>query len=479
MELRHKVMSALRWTAAARTLGQLVSWFITIYVIRLLSPVDYGLMAMAMVVISMLVLVNTLGLDAVLVQEKHLTEALRRAVFGQVILVNSLFFALVFLAAEPLARFYGEPAVAPVLQVLAFQFLLLIFETLPQSQLERELAFSRRAVVDLTTAIAGSVTTLLLALYGQEVWALVWGTLLTNLTRMIGLNLICRNLVRPSFSLAPLRGHLGFGGFVSADRSLWYLYTEADKFIGGKLLGSVSLGYYAVANQIAALPLSKISGLLNAIAFPAFSQTHLAQGQAKVRDYLLTSTRLLAIAAFPVCFGIAATAEALIACLLGEKWLPAAPLLVLLSAVLPLRLLSNVFPPLLWGIGRPRTSAGNFLLAAVLMPAAFLLGAQFGALGLAYAWLLAYPVVFLLNAARVCRAIDLGLGRYLATLLPAALSAALMGLAVTGLDRLLDLPQDGWSTLAILVAAGVVTYGVAILLLAKAHVAELFALVRA
>ncbi len=479
MELRHKVMSALRWTAAARVLGQLFSWFITIYVIRLLSPADYGLMAMAMVVISLLILVNTLGLDAVLVQEKELTEPLRRAVFGQVILVNCAFFLLVFFGAEPLAGFYGEPAVEPVLKVLAFQFLLLIFETLPQSQLERELAFSRRAVVDFTTAIVGSLTTLVLAMNGQGVWALVWGTVLTNALRMIGLNLICRNLVWPSFSLAPLRAHFAFGGFVSADRTLWYLFTESDKFVGGKLLGSVSLGYYAVANQLAALPINKISGLLNSVAFPAFSQTHKEEGNEKVRDYLRKSTRLLAIAAFPVCFGMSATAEPLIACLLGEKWLPAAPLLALLAAVLPLRLLSNVFPPLLWGIGMPRTSAGNFLFAAIFMPIAFLLGAQFGAIGLAYAWLLAYPVVFLVNARRVCRAIELDLVTYLKELLPAAVSATVMALAVAGLGHFAELAPDQWTTLAILVLEGVVTYMVAILILDRAHVAELVSLIRA
>lgn len=479
MELRHKVMSALRWTAAARTLGQLVSWFITIYVIRLLSPEDYGLMAMAMVVISFLILLNTFGFDAVLVQEKQLSEPLRRAVFGQVILLNGLCFLLVFCGAEALAGFYGEPDVAPVLKVLAFQFLLLIFETLPQSQLERELDFRRRALVDFSTAIAGSLTTLLLALDGQGVWALVWGTVLTNLTRMIGLNLICRNLVWPSFALAPLRAHLGFGAFVSADRTLWYLFTESDKFIGGKLLGSVSLGYYAVANQIAALPINKISGLLNSVAFPAFSQTHAQEGHAKVRDYLLKSTRLLGLAAFPVCFGISATAQPLIACLLGEKWLPAAPLLVLLAAVLPLRLLSNIFPPLLWGIGQPRTSAGNFLFATVLMPAAYLLGAKFGALGLALAWVLAYPVVFLVNAQRVCRAIDLRLAQYLWQLLPAAAAAALMAVAVTALDSVLPLPPAHWWTLAVLVGAGALVYAVAIVLLDRRHVAELLALLRA
>ena len=80
MDIRSKVISAVRWSATARFLGQAFSWAITIVVIRLLSPGDYGLMAMAMVVVSLLILLNTLGLDAVLVQERDLDESLRRRV---------------------------------------------------------------------------------------------------------------------------------------------------------------------------------------------------------------------------------------------------------------------------------------------------------------------------------------------------------------------------------------------------------------
>ena len=330
-------MSALRWSAAARFLGQAVSWAITILVIRLLSPGDYGLMAMAMVLVSFLVLLNTLGLDAVLVQDKALDEQMRRKIFGIVIVANVLFFLLLFLGAGVVADFYGEPVLAPIVRVLSLQFLLLIFETLPQAKLERDIDFARRSVVDFATLVLGSLTTLALALAGQGVWALIWGTLATNATRMLGLNLIARNLVWPSFDWRGMRKHLVFGGFVTGDRGLWFLFSESDKLIGGKLLGHQLLGYYAVASQVASLPIHKITGLLNSVAFPAFSHAHAHTSQETVQGYLLKATRIIGIAAFPVFFGISCTAEPIIACLLGEKWLPAAPLLQLLIRDTPPR----------------------------------------------------------------------------------------------------------------------------------------------
>lgn len=478
MEIRGKVMSALRWSAAARFLGQAVSWAITILVIRLLSPGDYGLMAMAMVVVSFLVLLNTLGLDAVLVQDKTLDEPMRRQIFGVIITINSLFFLLLFFGASTIAAFYAEPELTPIVKVLSFQFLLLIFETLPQSRLERDIDFARRSIVDFSTMVIGSLTTLALALAGQGVWALIWGTLATNATRMLGLNLIARNLVWPSFVWTGMRRHLAFGGFVTGDRGLWFLFSESDKLLGGKLLGQQLLGYYAVASQVAALPIHKISGLLNSVAFPAFSHAHAHASQQTVQSYLLKATRILGIAAFPVFFGISSTAEPIIACLLGEKWLPAAPLLQLLGLVMPFRLLSNIFPPLLWGIGHPSTSASNLLIAAILMPLAFFVGTRWGVIGLAYAWLCMYPVVFLATAARTCAVVGLGLPHYLGTMLRPVAAGMIMYATVYFMQRAIFGSSGEWVYLLQLVLIGAVAYGTAMMLIDRRGLRETLELIR-
>jgi O-antigen/teichoic acid export membrane protein len=478
MDIRGKVMSALRWSAAARFLGQAFSWAITITVIRLLSPGDYGLMAMAMVLVSFLVLLNTAGLDAVLVQEKDLDEQMRRQIFGVVIVINCVFFALLFFGAGTIAAFYGEPVLTPIVQVLSLQFLLLIFETLPQSKLERDIEFAQRSVVDFATLVIGSLTTLALALLDFGVWALIWGALVTNATRLLGLNLITRNLVWPSFSLRGMRKHLAFGTFVTTDRGLWFLFSESDKFLGGKLLGNQLLGYYAVASQIASLPIHKISGLLNSVAFPAFSHAHAHTSAATVQGYLFKSTRILGIAAFPVFFGLSCTAEPLIACLLGEKWLPAAPLLQLLGVVMPFRLLSNIFPPLLWGVGHPGTSASNFLIAAVLMPVAFYLGTHWGVIGLAYAWLCMYPLVFVITAFRTCAMVGANPADYFLQLCRPVGAGIIMYAAVHFLHSFVYGSTGEWVYLLQLVLLGVLAYGAAMLLIDRNGLRETVALIR-
>lgn len=479
MNIRGKVMSALRWSAAARLLGQAFSWGVTITVIRLLAPHDYGLMAMAMVIVSGLILLNTFGLDAVLVQQKDLSLQARRQMFGIIIIVNLLCFLLCLWGAGIVASFYDEPLLKPMMQLLSLQFLVLIFETLPQSELEQRLEFAQRSIVDFVTLILGSLTTLVLALLGYGVWALVWGALVSNASRVLGLNLIMRNMVWPKFSLAGMRSHLAFGGFVSTDRGLWFVFSESDKFIGGKILGTQLLGYYAVASQLASLPIHKITGLLNSVAFPAFSHAHSHTSRTQVRDYLQTATRILAIAAFPVFFGMSCTAEPIIVSLLGEKWIPAAPILQLLGLVMPFRLLSNVFPPLLWGIGQPRTSATNFLIASIFMPLAFYFGTRWGVIGLAYAWLAMYPLVFLITAYRTCAMINLQLVSYLMEIARPVLAGLIMYATVLFLQPYAYGSIGDWVYLVQLVAAGAVAYGAAILMIDRGTVTQTLALIRA
>ena len=396
-DIRTKVLIALRWTTLSKFSGQLVSWAVTVYVIRILSPDDYGLMAMASVPIIFFYLLNTVGLDAVLVQKRDLSERLRAQVFGIVILVNLLLF-LGFLGGAPwIAAFYHEPRLTAMVRVLGFQFVLLAFETLPQSQLERDFDFGRRSIVELVTIVAGSLTAWTLARAGFGVWTLIWGSLTTTAVRTVGLNLAQRSWCWPRFSIEGIKGDLLFGRSVTVDRALRFTLADSDRFIGGKLFGNVLLGYYAVANDLASLPINKLTGLINSIALPAFAKAQLTPAGA--RSYLLTVTRLMSLLAFPFFLGISSIAPELTVLLLGPKWQAAAIPLQLLSLVMPLRMLMNAFQPFLWGVGRPDTSASTFLIGALTMPVAFVVGAQWGPVGLSVAWALVYPLVFLASIA--------------------------------------------------------------------------------
>src|SRR5574342_501412 len=123
MNIGEKVVTALRWSAATRLAGQVVSWLMTIVVIRLLAPSDYGLLAMAVILPSALYLLNDLGLDVVLVQRQAPDDCLRRQVFGIVLVLNALCALVLILGAPLVAGFFEEPRLVSILRVLSLQFL--------------------------------------------------------------------------------------------------------------------------------------------------------------------------------------------------------------------------------------------------------------------------------------------------------------------------------------------------------------------
>ena len=465
-----KVLSALRWSAATRLVSQAVSWAMTVFVIRLLSPSDYGVLAMAVILPSALYLLNDLGLDVVLVQRLAPGEEFRRQVFGVVIAVN-LLCALILITTAPLvAAFFSEPILVPILRVLSLQFLLLIFETLPRARLEQGLDFRSQSLISLGANWLAGLTTLALAATGWGVWALVWGRLVSTAASTLALNVAAPSLCLPSFSLAMVRRALSFGGIVTLERGAWQFFSDADKVIGGRLWSDATLGLYSVAQDLATMPMHRTGSLISSIGLPAFSQV---QGRLDdMRFYLLKATRITSVLSFPIFIGLAVTAPEAVAVLLGAKWPAAAPLLQILALIMPLRMVSTLLPPALWSIGRPGISAGNVLIAALVIPSACLIGAQWGAVGMAMAWLGAYPLVFGITLQRSGGVLGLGVPDFARAMRAPALASLAMAGVVIGTRYLLPEDAGAVARLLVLVPAGALTYLAALLGLERGALRE-------
>jgi teichuronic acid exporter len=313
-----------------------------------------------------------------------------------------------------------------------------------------------------------------LAAIGLGVWALVYGRLMNAAATTVGLNLITRSLCLPSFSIKAVLDHLSFGGLVTVDRLAWLVFEEADKVIGGKFLGEELLGLYAVAQHLATLPMTKTAGLVTSVALPAFSQVQTRL--TEVRAYFLKAVRIMTVLAFPIFLGIASTAPGLVTVLLGNKWQPVAPLLQILALVMPIRMVSALLPAVLWAVGRPGISATNLMIAAIVMPGAFLVGVQWGVTGIALAWLLTYPAVFCISVHRANRAIGVSLGNLLSAMMWPGIASFIMYALVAAVSSYTDIASDWYFRLPLLVLLGGVTYVSVLLAFDRPKIQEMLAL---
>ncbi len=476
MDIGSKAITGLRWLSGAKFAGQLFAWVITLVVIRLLTQADYGLMAMAMLFVNFLMLLNELGLGAVLIQREQLDEDEVRRIFGIVLFVNLVFFIVLFFSAPLFAGFFAEPRLTAIIQVLSLQFLIGAFEVVPVSLLERELDYKKKSLVYLGASVSGGVTTLLPALNGFGVWSLVWGSMTSMILKTIGINVVSPFLRLPLFSLSGLKKTLSFGGLVTVERTMWFFYIQADVLIIGKLLGKEALGLYAVAMHISSLVMHKIGGIINDVVFPAFSRV---QGEPeKVASYFLKAVRIMSFVVFPLFFGMAAVADEFVLVVLGDKWAEIGPILSILVLVMPLRMVSNLLPPALQGVGRADTSVYNLGLAMVVMPLAFIAGSPWGLMGVSLAWLIAFPVVFFTMLARSVGYLNVTLAQVFRAMAPPALSSMAMLLSIYALKTSLGDALPVAAALFIYVASGVLVYVLLSLGPQKRRFHEVLALVR-
>jgi len=470
------VLSAVRWSAGAKLASQSFSWLTTILVIRLLRPEDYGLMAMATIFVGLLTLFNELGIGAAIIQRSSIDDRLIRQAFGLVLMTNAGCTLLLYVVAPSIAAFFDEPRLVPLVRGLALQFVVISFSIVPQSLLERELSFKKRSLADLVSTTIGALATLLLAFLGHGVWALVWGNLVQLTSNVMLVNLARPYLRWPSFVLSGFRDVAAFGTYVSLARILWYFYAQADIFIGGRLLGNQLLGLYAVARQLAWLPMEKLTVLVAQVALPAFARV---QGdRERVANYLRMSVRTVSFVVFPVCFGLSAIAPELVTVFLGEHWQASILPLQLLGLVIPLRIISNMTNPAIQALARADTVFVNLLVSAILMPVAFLVGCRWGVVGLAAAWLIGFPLVFVIRLPWSLEAFGMRASDFLGAMVRPALTSGCMYAAVFVARSLSPFEGGSASELVLLVTVGAAAYAALVSAANREGYREVFALVR-
>ncbi|WP_070156290.1 lipopolysaccharide biosynthesis protein [Sphingobium phenoxybenzoativorans] len=469
-----RIRSAVFWRSGSQIVSQIVSWTATLAVIRILDPADYGLFAMTQVILNFMQFLNGYGLVSALVQSETIESHKLRQAFGIMLLLNGALALIQLLIAPVAASYYEQPMVADLLRVQALIYLATPFISIPEAIMGRSLDFKRPAIVNLIAAAAGAGVAITGALSGWGVWTLIFAPLTLFWVKGLGYVIATRFLPVPSFDFRGTGAMVIFGASLLGSQLLWLVQSQADVFIGGRVLSPHELGLYAEALFLTQIFVSKFIPPLNEVAFPAYAR--MQREPDKIRWSFCKAIRLLMLLSCPIYFGMAVTAPALVETIFGTKWLPMAPLVSILSLAMPFMTLQVMFAPVSNALGRPGITARISGVGAVLMPAAFLVGIQFGAIGLAWAWLCAFPVLTLVTIRLAGASMNLRANDVLQATAPAVLISAAMAVVVMLVESALP-PLPAPIRLAISVAAGGAAYAAILLLFARATANELINLI--
>lgn len=411
INIRHEVLHSLKWVVIGRVATQAIRWAMTFWVIRLLSPEDYGIVAMADVVFGLSVLLIGAMFAPAIIQAKELPERVLRQTFGMILIVHVIAFATQLALAGPIGDFYQSQDVSRILRLNAWCFLFLAFGIIPSSLLAREMKFKQVSIIAGIANTISAIATFVLALLGYGFWALVIGELISVVMSTTLTLFIRPTRFWPEFRCSEVMHQLRFGSLLTAHSILAYVFFHVDVAIAGRAMSAAEVGLYAIGVQVALMPQKKLLPLINRVAFPAYSR--IQDQPQRFNEYIIKAQRLSLLVTIPVFWGLALIADQLIPLAIGEKWIGAIVPTSLILIVMPLRFSEELFNPALKSQRRARHLITNVAIMLSALLVGIVLFLSRGATGLAMAWLVCFPISYVVVLVRNCRVFGIPVARLL------------------------------------------------------------------
>lgn len=459
--------SNLAWRALASWSSQFVSWAALLVVVRLLSPADFGLVGMSVVLYSYLRYLGDFGIMATVIRHRDLSDETLAQLNTMGVVFGIGSFLLACLCAWPAALFFRAPRMAPVALVICVALISVGIRSVPEGLLNKDMRFKSLSLFDASSVVVSAIVSVSLAWLGLRYWALVLANLLSEFMRC-GIILSVRRHRFAWPRMATIREPLTFGRRVLLATFAWSTYNSLDNVTAGRVLGQSALGLYGMAWNLANVPLEKIVSLVTTLvpAYLSRVQTDLTA----LRQYLRALTEAVALATFPTTIGFALVARDAVPVILGPKWNGMIVPLEVLCVYAAFRSIVALVPRVLTTVGNPRFVMRVELSGLVLMPVAFWIGSHWGIGGIAFGWVFAYPILAFLHYWKTFKAIEMRVGEYLSALRPALDGLTAMVLAVGLLKWTLPSGHSPWLRLTLQMGVGAAVYLAAVTLLHRDRV---------
>jgi PST family polysaccharide transporter len=473
---RERTLRALGWSVSGQLAAQAVRVGFGVTLARLLSPRDFGLLAMILVFSQFAIAIADFGLEEALVHRRDLRERHRSSVFWGAVLSGCVLSLVTAAGAPWIAAFYDVPDLRGLALLLAPFFVLRGIGTVPRALVARRLDFRTIARIDATSATIAGSCAVALAWLGFGAVSLVVQLLAAAVVESV---LVLRTSAwRPRAQLRPaaIRELLGFGGWRVATRALGHWSVNVDQLLVGRLLGAGLLGAYTRASNLVRSPVLYVSRPIARAMFPSLSLIQHEPG--RVRSAYLRSSGGSALATFPLCLGLFACAEPLVLGVLGPQWRETVPLVRILSIAGLIQSVTTLSSSVFLSQGRPALHLLMNVFQSVMVVGAVLIGRRWSIEGVAAGYVVANAACAVPTLHVAGRLVGFRAGDVLRPLLPVLGSAVVMALAVLALGALVGPRLPALVLLAIQVAAGAAVYWGALRALGAEPYAEVLVLLR-
>ena len=460
--LKEKVAKGAVWTLAEKFSVQFVNFFVAMVLARLLTPTDYGTVALTSIFFSIAGVLVDCGFGNALVQKKDADDLDFNSVFYLNFGLSLLVYWLLFFFAPMISEFYETPALTAIVRVAALSLVFNAISAIQNAELVKKMLFNLSFRVSVITCVVGAICGVTLAWMGWGVWALVWSSLAKDFSGLVARWAIIAWRPKLMFSWSRLGPLFSYGWKMAVSAVIDRTVNNLRGLVIGKIYTKADLAYLSKGSSLPNLAMDAANDTLGRVSFPALVQ--LQDEPAKLREAMRKMMRCGTFLGFPLMVGIAACAKSELRLFFGEQWVPAAPYMMLCCFSFALWPFHTINLRGIQAMGRSdiflkleiikKVVSLLFLIAFIkvgLLP--FMIASTF----------FMGPFGVIVNSWPNRRLLNYSIKMQIADVLPTAVVCGFEALGVFGVDWALNLTRWGfaatgamWSLVVVLVLQGIV-----------------------
>jgi O-antigen/teichoic acid export membrane protein len=330
-ELKSKIVLGVTWNTLARFGNQIVQFVLSVILARLLTPTDFGIVAMIVVFSNFMGVMLDFGLGSALVQRPNLTNLHLHSAFWMNAVVGMMLTVFTFWVAPLIAAFYDVDILVQLGRVWSISFVFITLAVVPTAVLQRNMQFKALAVIEVLATVISGIMSIILAVLGLGVWSILLQNISFSLLSLVLKWKAVDWRIHLNFSFAAVHDLWGYTVHLFGFNFINYWSRNVDNLLIGKVFGADALGYYNRAYGLMLLPITQIISVISSVMFSAMSS--IQDDIDRVRLLYLRAMSVIALIGFPVMIGLFVTAEPFVLVVYGENWR---------SMILTLRILSLV-----------------------------------------------------------------------------------------------------------------------------------------
>lgn len=426
--LKKKTVKGVAWTSLNQVLNMGLGFVIGVILARLLSPSDYGLLAMIAVFNAIAFAFLDSGFGNALIRKPNLTEDDNTTAFFFNLVAGVVLFGIIWVIAPWVSAFYDKPILAPLLRAEGSLLIVSSFKIVQNTQLTRALNFKAKMIIRVVSNILGGASGIISAYCGLGVWALVVMHVADAIISLILLWIISPWRPRGRWNKQSFNYLWGYGSKLLASGLLNTIYNNIYPIIIGKFYSAADLGQYTRASHYANLPSGTLTSVLQQVTFPVLSQIQ------EDTDLLASSYRRMlrftVFIVFPIMIGMAVLAHPLVIALVTDKWAQCVPYLQIIC-------FSSMWYPvhainlnLLQVKGRSDLFLRLEIVKKVIITVAIILSVPFGIIGICIGSVCTSMICLAINTFYTGKLIHVGFVRQMRDMAPTLLASLAMGAVV-------------------------------------------------